>query len=1078
MPKNPNISLSFKASAFQTEIKKMNDALKTTKKEFEVTNLAIQANGNHLDLAANKIAGYAKQAELQRAITAKVREALEQATRAHADAGSRVEAARQAYERIAKSENASKEELQKLKKELDGANNTYERLGKSIQTWNNKLLDSQKAENQLKVAVKQTNNDLENHGKTMHNNMNHANHAATAMQKLMHIYMMIQMLGLAFAGKSLFDALIGDNSKFEQSMASFEVLLNGADNAKRRMDELTQFAAVTPFELPQVVDAEKRLLAYGVAAKDTQKTLEMLGDISMGNAQKLDLISLAYGQVITNSKLFGTELRQFAENGVPLLAALAEMYGVTEAEMRKMVENGEIGADAVTAALERMTSAGGQFFGMMDKQSQTMIGMWSTVKDNLGIFAREVGEESFEYLKDELGSFMDTLNQMSKSGELSEVASEWGHSVATFTEYVVEAIKILWDMKEALIAVGSAMAITSTLNAAGAAFKVLSATVSMAKAGFDAAKVSSDVLNASLLKSPWGAVAAAVGILVGALVTYNLTTEDAFAETNKLVEKTSELTEEYERNQKAADRQTNSQLGEVEIARRLAGELDGLSQKVNKTTEDKERMAGIVDHLNNKIPNLALAINSETGELNNQIGVVYNAINAYKQLLLVKAGERKASAAAESILGLEDQRKKLGNELAQLTKQQAEEEKIKNSFDMAWGPYGYDSSAFFGSSTDNQIEKVKDSIEETNKAIADANKTIEDSFNLSSKYMSKYGTPETDPYKPPTYIPPTSPPSPDSGEAEKISREDALEKEFEARRANSDRWIEEQKYYNKLSADEEIAAYERIRDYVTEYYKKGTIDYAEYQKQLRDIDKNIFAVRKSMLEEALNDSIKAEKASLDARKAALDKEDQSIKDSYDARKTAIEDYYDDIDREERQQDREEKLSELLAEEEKYQNAATKEGQDRLKKIQDEIKSINQETEKELRETEKKKELSEADAERDSLEEERLRKLEVLNEDYNKLDEAQKTVLSNISEYASISAGAIEEVTRKIQAMVQAISNLKISSSTNTQAAGNTLVGGTNVTVNDYGNKFMNGLGEVIDYTKELFDTAMNLSKGG
>jgi tape measure domain-containing protein len=844
------------------------------------------------------------------------------------------------------------------------------------------------------------------------------------------------------------------------------------------MQELTQFAAVTPFELPQLVQAEQRLLAYGVAVKDTAKVLPMLGDISMGNAEKLDRISLAYGQVVTNARLYGTELRQFAENGVPLLAELARMYGVTEAEMRQMVTDGQIGADAVTAALENMTSAGGKFFGMMDKQSQTMTGMLSTIKDNFGIFAREVGENSFNYLKGSLGELTDEINRMAQSGELGDIAADWGRSAADFVSAGADAIMILWDMREALLAAGAgliafktAMVISATVMAVKDAIEAYTIAV---KGGATATAAMTAVMNVN----PWVLLASAIAAVITAVAAYNVITNDTTSKTDILAEKTSELTREYESNIKAAERQGNRQLGEVEILKRLTGELDTLSQKVDKTTQDKERMAGIVDQLNSKIPNLALAINSETGELNNQIDVVYSAIEAYKQLLLVKASEKKASVAAESLLGLRDQRDQLQNELAELTKKQAELEALNESGTIKSHGSRYNLNAIFGLANINpQIRTIQENITQIDKAIASADKTIQDAFNLQSEYTSKYGASETNPQKPPPYSPPPliTPPPKDNGTKE---IEDTAKKAFEERRENSDRWIAEQKYYSKLSSDEEIAAYERIRDYVTVYYRQGTIDYAEYQKQLRDIDKSIFTVRKSMLEEAINASVKAEKAGLDARKAALTQEENNIRDSYDKRKKAIEDYYGEIDREENRQDRAERLNELLEEEEKYQSAATKEGRDRLKSIQDEIKSINRETEKDLRDTEKKKELEKVEAERDSLEAERLRKLEELNEDYNKLDNAQKSVLSNISEYAFVSAGAIEEVTKKIQAMVQAIANIKIPTGTGSFAAGGSSSGGTNLQVNDYGNKIFNNLDEVVDYTHELLNAANNLLVGG
>lgn len=1123
--KNPNISLSFHAAAAQAELKQLTDNLKTVKKEFEVSNLAIQANGNAMDLAANKIAGYVKQAQLQSTITAKIKETLEQANKAHADAGTRVDAARAAYDRAAKSESTSAAELKKLKKELDNAQNTYDRLGKAVGTWNSKLLDSQKAENQLKVSVKQTNDAIEQQNKHLAQNAYNSRNVVSSTGQLVSLYNILRGLIIGYTGKKLYEVLIGDNAQFEQYVTSFEVLLDGAEKAKAEMDRLTQFAAVTPFTLPQVVTAETRLLAYGVAAKDAAKTMQMLGDISMGQADKLDRISLAYGQVVTNQRLYGTELRQFAENGVPLLEALADMYGVTAAEMRDMVSDGQIGADAVTAALERMTSAGGQFFGMMDKQSKTMNGMLSTMQDNFQMFARDVGDKSFNYLKGELGELMDEISRLEQSGELGDISAEWGRNIANFVSKSADAIKTLWDLKEVLVAAGAGVIAFKTTMAISGTVQTVTLAITTYTTAVKGGATATAALNAVMNVNPWVLLASAIAAVITVLVTYNALADDTVSETDKLIQKTKDLTEEYEVNQKAAERSSNVQLGNIEIARRLTGELDELDKKVNKTTEDKGKMASIVDQLNEKIPNLALAINSETGELNKQIGVVYDAITAYKQLLLVKAGESKAQAAAGNLLDLEDQNATLQKELQGLLRQKIELNKITNSNSLITSVEEYEkqlSADLNSPNVDKKINEIRQSIEANNKAIADANKQIDASFKLSEEYAQKYGSTgsgEIEPYTPPPLLEggtgsssKTTPKeitdlkySYDMGYItaseyyeklaglrdkyyktgtedwqkytleikngqERLSKDAAKlsEEGYKKRLQNSEEWITDEKKYRNMSSADEIAAYERIRTYTEEYYKAGIIDYETYRKQMREIDSDMFDVRKTTIQEAIKAETEAAKEGLDAKKKILEQEKKDIEDSYDKRKQAIEDYYDEIDRAEKQADRVQDLKELRAEEAKYANAATTEGKARLKKIQEEIEKINDDIAKDAREAEKKMKLSKAEKERDEAEAERLKKVEQLNRDYENLDTAQKKLLDSISNYAVTSAGAIEEVTKRIQAMVQAFSGTGISTSVSTAKS--------SFTLNDYGSKNFNNLGQVVNYKSELAGAIINAAR--
>ena len=1116
MTNNPNIAVTFSTSQARQEVKALTDAVKTNKKELEIANLTIQANGTQLDVLTHKIVSYGKQAEAQRAVTTRISEAVRQATAAYQAAGQKVEASKTAYDKAAKSENASKEEIQKLRTELDKANNTYEKLGKQVAQWNDKLLNSRKTEAQLAAAVKQTNVEIDKHNRSLAENVNHTRNVTTASGQLLNIYTLIKGLAIGYAGKTLFESLIGGNAQFEQYMASFEVLLIGADKAQKRMDELTIFAAKTPFELPQVVEAEKRLLAYGVAAKDTAEVMQILGDISMGNAEKLNMISLAYGQVVTNAKLYGTELRQFAENGVPLLAELAKMYGKTEAEMRKMIEGGQISSQAVTEALRRMTAEGGKFYGMMEKQSQTMQGLWSTLKDNIGMFARDVGEESFDYLKNELSSFMDSLNQMSQSGELGNIASEWGSNIAQFTEFVVEAVKILWEMKDALIAVGSAIAITSLISSAAEAFKVLQATVLAVKAGFDAAKVSNDILNASLVKSPWGLVAVAIGLVGGALIAYALNSSTAQSETDKLATKTKELTEEYERNIKAVDRQTNSSLGQVTISQRLAKELEGLSTKTNKTTTEKARMKQIVDQLNTNIPDLALAINSETSELNKQIGVVYSAIDAYKQLLFVKASEKKAGVAAESLIDLEDQKKAIESQLAPMQKVVDKyKEYNKNKVQIAGDSTGAITVAGSPEEANNanqyhriidEYNALNDQLNAVTGQMNEANKQIDDAFKKSQEYAEKYGskgdkTEKVDPYKTPPLLG-------GDGKSAAKAREDAIRKEFsdlkyyldmgyiteaeyykrlaalrnkyykagsaeyqqytleikryndklkeealkaeqekyDARRANSDRWVAEQKFFGQLSVEQEITAYEAIKKYVKEYYDKGIIDNKEYLAQIRQLNQNEYSVRKQALEDEISKTVAAQKKILDTRKQAIEDEAEADKKKYDARKKAIEEEYQLLDRQEKQAERNADLAELQAQEEKFQGAATKEGKERLKKIREEIDNLNKEAAKEQRDIEKNNRLDALEQEQIQAEENRKKRLEEISQEYANLDEQQKSLMENIANYASLASGTLEAATAKVKALLDAVNQATATNSKNSQT-----INQKNVTINQTNN---------------------------
>ena len=363
----------------------------------------------------------------------------------------------------------------------------YSENEKQIERLNNDLVDNLKGQTDVKNEVKYVNSVIAKQTQEYQKNAKQAENTASATGKLRDGFNILRAIALGYAGKTLFEALIGGNAQFEQYMTSFDVMLGSAEKAESMISEIEQFAANTPLQMDGVAQATELLLSYGVAQEDVMTRLQQLGDVSKGNAEKMQRVSLAYGQMVAKGKVTGEELRQMTEAGVPLMNALAESMGVTTAQLSKLIEKGQVGIPQLNSALESMTSEGGQFFGMMEKQSQTMSGLWSTLMDNIKIFSREAGEESFEYLKSELSDLMNTLNQMAADGSLSAMAKSIGESIATAVKAVVEFVKILVEMKGALLAVGiawgsfkSALMIQKVLSTLNSGFQTLNSVLKIA----------------------------------------------------------------------------------------------------------------------------------------------------------------------------------------------------------------------------------------------------------------------------------------------------------------------------------------------------------------------------------------------------------------------------------------------------------------------------------------------------------------------------------------------------------------------------------------------------------------------
>lgn len=290
----------------------------------------------------------------------------------------------------------------------------------------------------------------------------------------------------AYGGKKLWDLLIGSNAEMEQYTTSLEVMLGSASKASAMIEKMRDFAAKTPLTLENVISGGSLLMSYGVDKSNLIDTMTKLGDLASGNAEKMDRITLAYGQMLAKGKVTGEELMQMTEAGVPLQTALAESIGVTGEEFSKMVSKGEVGIDALNKAITGLTTGDGKFAGMMEKQSETMQGMLSTLQDNISEFFRKMGEGAFGEVKSVLQDVSDQLAEWEQDGTFDRWAQGVGVLLKNLVAFLKQAISVGLDFKEAIIAGAVAL---GTFKVAIGMGNVISATVAAVKSFTTATKV-------------------------------------------------------------------------------------------------------------------------------------------------------------------------------------------------------------------------------------------------------------------------------------------------------------------------------------------------------------------------------------------------------------------------------------------------------------------------------------------------------------------------------------------------------------------------------------------------------------
>lgn len=167
----------------------------------------------------------------------------------------------------------------------------------------------------------------------------------------------------------------------QTTATSFEVLLGSQQESAAMLDEINEYAKVSPYDRLGAQDAAKTMLGFGVAAEDVIGDLKMLGDVAGGDNNRLRQLALVFGQISSAGKLQGQDLLQLINAGYNPLLDIAELTGKSMAEVRDEMTKGNVSIDMVRAAFVRATSEGGRYYGMIDKISETASGKFGEMKD-------------------------------------------------------------------------------------------------------------------------------------------------------------------------------------------------------------------------------------------------------------------------------------------------------------------------------------------------------------------------------------------------------------------------------------------------------------------------------------------------------------------------------------------------------------------------------------------------------------------------------------------------------------------------------------------------------------------------
>ena len=239
--------------------------------------------------------------------------------------------------------------------------------------------------------------------------------------------------------EQLAEHIFNVRSQFQQLEISFTTMLGSEQKAGALMDELIQTAARTPFNMTDVTEGAKQLLAYGIQANEVNDTLVHLGDIASGLNIPLSQLVYLYGTTISQGRMFTIDLRQFMGRGIPMAETLGQIMGKTVSQVQEAVTKGEVGADLVKEAIVKMSSEGSKFGGLMNKQAETLQGRWSNIEDTIDQAINSIGQKT----QGIFGTGLDLISSLIENWEtLVKVIGSAAVMVGTYKAGLMAAASI------------------------------------------------------------------------------------------------------------------------------------------------------------------------------------------------------------------------------------------------------------------------------------------------------------------------------------------------------------------------------------------------------------------------------------------------------------------------------------------------------------------------------------------------------------------------------------------------------------------------------------------------------------
>ena len=375
---------------------------------------------------------------------------------------------------------------------------------------------------QLEASAKRASNEFKSMGGNIENESKRIDSAMRTIGTAAAAYFSVTAL------TNFARSVVQVRGEIESLEISFATLLGSTDKAKELFGAIREFEVKTPMTLEPLAKGAQTLLGFGVAAEKVMPILKQIGDISMGNAERFQSLVLAFAQASANGKLMGQDLLQMINAGFNPLNQMSKDTGKSIAELRDEMSKGAISADDMEKAFASATAEGGQFYGMLNKQSEGINGALSNLEGAWNSMLNEIGSS-------QQSVFVSGVNMLTNMVEHYDVFLNAILSVAAAYGTYKAALMAVWVVEKA-------RNLTESIR-----------LIMMFRKELGLLTAAQQAFNITAWANPYVLLAAAIIGVVTALVLYTDSTSNAEKAQEKLNEDSDAFRQKLEEERQAID---------------------------------------------------------------------------------------------------------------------------------------------------------------------------------------------------------------------------------------------------------------------------------------------------------------------------------------------------------------------------------------------------------------------------------------------------------------------------------------------------------------------------------------------